>query len=185
MLEWLQSILGDVYTEELDKKLSEEIGKRFVSKTDFTAKNEAVKNLSQRLADANAQIESFQDMDVEAIKQNAEEWKRKAEQAEQEAEARVREIEHDSLLREKLAGIGFTSDYAKQGVFNDIKAKNLPVNNGSLTGFDEALKSIKEAEPMAFVPDNPAPQFSTGVTPPTGSSGMKFNFTGVREKTKN
>ena len=35
MLEFLKSILGDAYTEEIDQKISEEVGKAFVSKGDF------------------------------------------------------------------------------------------------------------------------------------------------------
>ena len=35
MLEWLKSILADSYTEEIDKQISQEIGKNFVSKADF------------------------------------------------------------------------------------------------------------------------------------------------------
>lgn len=42
MLEWLKEILGDGYSEDVDKKVSAEIGKRFVSKGDFDAKNTEV-----------------------------------------------------------------------------------------------------------------------------------------------
>lgn len=38
MLSWLKDILGDNYTEDIEKKISQEIGKNFVSKTDFNAK---------------------------------------------------------------------------------------------------------------------------------------------------
>ena len=39
MLDWLKTILGDAYTEEIDKKVSEEIGKGFVARADFNALN--------------------------------------------------------------------------------------------------------------------------------------------------
>lgn len=39
MLEWLKTILGDTYTEDIDKKVSEEIGKQFVSRADFNTLN--------------------------------------------------------------------------------------------------------------------------------------------------
>ena len=44
MLEWLKNILADKYTEDIDKQISQEIGKNFVSKVDFNAKAEAIKN---------------------------------------------------------------------------------------------------------------------------------------------
>lgn len=184
MLDWLKEILGEGYTEEIDKKVSEEIGKSFVSRSDFNSKNETVKDLTQRLTEANAKIEEFKGMDIDGIKKEADNWKVKAEQAQKDADARIAEMEHDSLLRERLSGVNFSSDYARKGVFDEIKAKGLAVENGSILGFDEALNAIREAQPAAFEPDKPAPQFSTGVTPPGASSGMKFNFTGVREKPK-
>ena len=35
MLEWLKTILGDHYTEDIDKQISAEIGKGFVARADF------------------------------------------------------------------------------------------------------------------------------------------------------
>ena len=56
MLEWLKEILGDGYSEDVDKKVSAEIGKRFVSKNDFDTKNTELKDLKVQLAGANAAI---------------------------------------------------------------------------------------------------------------------------------
>ena len=49
MLEWLKEILGDSYTEEIDSKVSAEIGKGFVSRADFNTKNDEVKTLQGQL----------------------------------------------------------------------------------------------------------------------------------------
>ena len=43
MLSWLKDILGDNYTEDTEKKISQEIGKNFVSKADFNQINTAKK----------------------------------------------------------------------------------------------------------------------------------------------
>lgn len=45
MLDWLKKILGDTYTEDIDKKVSDEIGKQFVSRSDFNTLNETKKTL--------------------------------------------------------------------------------------------------------------------------------------------
>ena len=39
MLDWLKTILGEAYSEEIDKKVSEEIGKNFVARADFNTLN--------------------------------------------------------------------------------------------------------------------------------------------------
>lgn len=82
MLEWLKEILGDSYTEEIDKKVSAEIGKAFVAKVDFDAKNTENKTLKGQLTEANKKIQAFEGMDIEAVRREAAEWKQKAEQAE-------------------------------------------------------------------------------------------------------
>jgi hypothetical protein len=45
MLDWLKTILGDSYTEEIDNAVSKEIGKGFVARADFNAVNDEKKNL--------------------------------------------------------------------------------------------------------------------------------------------
>lgn len=41
-LEWLKPILGDTYSDELDGKISAEIGKHFVSREDFNNTNNPI-----------------------------------------------------------------------------------------------------------------------------------------------
>lgn len=48
MLEWLKTILGDAYTDDIDKKVSAESVRGFVSKSDFNQANEAKKGLEIR-----------------------------------------------------------------------------------------------------------------------------------------
>ncbi len=43
MLKWLKEILGEGYTEEIDRQISAEIEKGFVSKADFSAAKEEMK----------------------------------------------------------------------------------------------------------------------------------------------
>lgn len=50
MLEFLKSILGENYTEELDQKISEEVGKAFVSKNDFNSAKAELKSVKEQLA---------------------------------------------------------------------------------------------------------------------------------------
>ena len=43
MLDWLQEILGDAYSNDMERKISDEIGKGCVSRADFNAVNERKK----------------------------------------------------------------------------------------------------------------------------------------------
>ena len=97
-LEWLKGILGDKYTEDIDKQVSAEIGKAFVSKADFNTKNTELKNAKDALSDANKTIEGFKSMDVDTIKKSADDWKQKAEKAEKEAAEQIAQLRFDARL---------------------------------------------------------------------------------------
>lgn len=49
MLEWLKEILGDAYTQEIDKKVSEKIGTDFVARADFDSQSRDKKALEDQL----------------------------------------------------------------------------------------------------------------------------------------
>lgn len=98
MLEWLKNILGDSWTEDIDKKISAEIGKGFVARADFNAANEAKKAAETQLAEANKTIAGYKEMDIDAIRQSAADWQAKAEQAQKDADARVAAVQFDAKL---------------------------------------------------------------------------------------
>ena len=52
-------------------------------------------NMEAQVSDANAEIQRFKDMDVEGIKQAADEWKQKAEKAKSDADAQISELKFD------------------------------------------------------------------------------------------
>jgi len=55
MLEWLKTVLGDSYTEDIDKKISQEIGKNFVARADYNTLNETKKTLETSIAEREPQ----------------------------------------------------------------------------------------------------------------------------------
>ncbi len=52
MLEWLKTVLGEAYTDDIDKKVSDEIGKNFVARADFNAKLEEIKTLHTQIGNS-------------------------------------------------------------------------------------------------------------------------------------
>ena len=56
MLDWLKTIMGDAYTPEIDKAVSDEIGKAFVSKADFNTANTERKQLAEAINERDKQL---------------------------------------------------------------------------------------------------------------------------------
>lgn len=185
MLEWLKTILGDSYTEETDKKVSEEIGKGFVSKADFNLKNEELKTVKGQLDTANAEIKSYKDMDIDGIKQSAANWETKYNADTQALRDQLAQTQYSHAAEQTVAGLKFTSESAKKAFVADLISKKLPLEDGKLLGFEDFKKGYQEADPGAFAPETPTPTFTLGGTKAKSQTGVTkeaFAKMGYRER---
>ena len=70
MLEWLKEILGDSYTEDIDGRVSAEIGKGFVARTDFNTKTAKVTELETEVKQLREGIKT-RDTQLSELKKSA------------------------------------------------------------------------------------------------------------------
>ncbi len=91
--------------------------------------------------------------------------------------AHLEEQERSRLLSEKLSSQQFSSDFARQGVY-DILKERVRAEEGQLLGFEEALADLKEAQPEAFLADSPV--FSRGDMAAPKVKGFQFHFASVK-----
>ena len=94
-LEWLKTILGDGYTEDIESKIAQEIGKGFVSKADFNAVKTQQKKLEDDLKTRDTQLEELKKATGTADELTAQiaalqEQNRKDKQAHEAEVARIR-----------------------------------------------------------------------------------------------
>ena len=154
-MEFLKEIYGDqslTYDQLAEKvgakkmKLADLSGGAYVGKDKFETLQTDRDNLKKMLAEANAKLEGFDP-----------EWKTKADQAQADADAKVAKIKRDYLYRDKVSGIKFSSESAKKAFLTDLESKSLPVQDDQVLGFDEFVKSYKDADPNAFAPEKAVP----------------------------
>ena len=158
MLEWLKEILGDSYTEEIDKKVSAEIGKAFVAKVDFDAKNTESKTLKSQLTEANKRIQAFEDMDIEAVRREAADWKKKAEQARKSAEEQVAAARFDAALDTAIGRAGGRSEKAIRALLDLEGLRTSADPEGAIAA---ALEQLEQENGYLF----------GGITPPPYAAG--------------
>ena len=104
MLDWLKGILGDSYTDEIDRKVSAEIGKNFVAKADFNGVKAELKTAKEAVAARDSQLEELRKSsgDLDALKAQIAEL-----QAANQQEAEAHEAELNRLR--KGAALFFTT----------------------------------------------------------------------------
>lgn len=168
MLEWLKEILGESYTEEIDKKVSAEIGRGFVAKVDFDAKNTELKTLKGQLNEANQKIQTFEGMDIEAVRREAADWKKKAEEAKRSAADQVAAVRFDAQLDAAISKAKGRSAKAIKALL-DLDALRASKDPDKEIG--AALEQLAKESGYLFDTGNPPPPYAggTGGTPLGGN----------------
>lgn len=174
MLDWLKKILGDGYTEEIDKKVSEEIGKGFVARADFNAANEAKKAADAQLKEANKAIEGFKALDIDGIKKAAEEYRAKAEQAQKDADARVAAVQRDAVIDGAILKARGRNAKAVRALLDmDALAKSTDLSKD----VDAALAALAKDNAYLFEDGETPPPYAPGTG--TAPVGKTAKYTGA------
>lgn len=172
----------------------------FVSKAKYDAKDEEVKGIRQQLTDANAEIQSYKDMDIEGIKTKAAEWENKYTTETQALNNRLAEQAREHAEDMFMAGYKFTSKAARNGVLSELRAKKFQLDNGTLLGGKEFMDSlmaneeykgafVTEEKPEVKKPEETVqkPRFAGPTGGSTGGAGgdnkplIDFGFNRIRQ----
>lgn len=192
-----------------DIKIVDLSGGGYVAKDKFDAKETELKGIRKQLDDANIQIKSFEDQDVDGIKQRVADWEKKYNTDTQALKDQMAAQNRSHAEDMFLAGYNFTSKAARKGVLDELRSKQFQLDEkGTFLGAKEFMSSLMEDEDYkgAFVTENPAgdtnqgnggtnpqegtkPRFSTGTNGgnPQGGDANPFlhmGFTHLREPKK-
>lgn len=150
----------------------------YVSQEKLNAKITELNGVKQQLEDANAEIQSYKDMDIEGIKQAATDWETKynadTKALQDQLAAQTKAHAEDMLL----SGYKFSSVAAKNGILAEVRAKDFKIDdNGTVLGGKEFIEGLMANDDYkgAFVieqpkdpdPEPPKPKFTN--TDPAGS----------------
>lgn len=156
---------------------------------DLETMKEQMEAYKTQLDEANTQIQSFNEMDIEGIRKSATEWKEKHDSAVKDLESKIAAKEYEFAIKEYANQFKFTSDRVKNSIVNDLMAKEFKFEEGKLLGADDYMNQLRESEPSSFVseePQEPTPQFAKSVGVGGPSEGPTFGFAdmfaGVRPK---
>lgn len=147
----------------------------YIAKDKFDAKETELKGIRKQLDDANTQIKSFEDQDVDGIKQKVADWEAKYNTDTQALKDQMAAQNRSHAEDMFLAGYKFTSKAARKGVLDELRSKQFQLDEkGTFLGAKEFMSSLMEDEDYkgAFVTENPAGdtnQGNGGTNPPEGT----------------
>lgn len=156
----------------------------YVSMDKLNAKIEELKGIQQQLTDANAQIQSFKDMDVEAIKKSAADWEEKYKKDTADLQKKLADQETEFAAKTYLGGYKFANDLVRDQITSLFMAKQFAREGEKFLGADDFMKEMQTKYPTAFVadtppadppkdPPKPGTPYYAPPTPPADGSGKK------------
>lgn len=183
----------------------------YVAKSKLDAKITELAGVQQQLTDANTQIQSFKDQDVEGVKKKVSEWETKYNADTQALKDQMAEQARKHAEEMFLSGYTFSSVAAKNGILAELQGKKFQIDDhGTILGAKEFMQSLMENEDYkgAFVteqkkdgepgqqtqtpPAPTGPRFSAGTggtTQPGGAAANPFagfgGFTRLRQPDNN
>lgn len=183
----------------------------YVTKSKLDAKITELAGVQQQLTDANTQIQSFKDQDVEGVKKKVSEWETKYNADTQALKDQMAEQARKHAEEMFLSGYKFSSVAAKNGILAELQGKKFQIDDhGTILGAKEFMQSLMENEDYkgAFVteqkkdgepeqqtqtpPAPTGPRFSAGTggtTQPGGAAANPFagfgGFTRLRQPDNN
>lgn len=175
MLSWLKDILGDNYTEDIEKKISQEIGKNFVSKADFNAKNDALKNLETQVRERDTQLETLKKStgDAAALQEQIATLQAQNAEAKKSYEAELARVRLDGAVEAALTAAGAKNNTAVKALLVDFLKDAKLDDSGAVKGLAAEIETLSKADATSFLfntTDGNAQQFK-GMQP--GAAGGK------------
>ena len=177
-MEWLKTILGENYTEEIDKAVSEQIGNLFVSKERYNQVNESKKQLEDQLTERDKQLGELKEVagDAEVMQEKIKALEDENKVAQEKASAQLDQMKKDWATEKYFEGFEFTSDLAKAAAMQQFKEKEFKREDGKFLGADDFMKELAEKNPTAFMSEEdkkkPVVTRPTGGTKPKGKMSL-------------
>lgn len=175
-LEWLKTILGDGYTEDIESKIAQEIGKGFVSKADFNAVKTQQKKLEDDLKTRDTQLEELKKATGTAEELTAQiaalqEQNRKDKQAH---EAEVARIRLDAAVDKALTESGARNNIAVKALLAAFLKDAKVGEDGSVKGLAAEIETLAKGKSTSFLFDNTKGAVIKGMKPGEAGDGAGY-----------
>lgn len=198
-LEWLGEILGEAYTEKIDEKVRNEIGKRFVAKDDYNTKVSELNAANEQLNERDTQLEALRKStgDAAALQEQITALQTQTAEAKQEYEAELARVRLDSAVEAALTAAGAKNNTAVKALLADFLKDAKADDSGAVKGLAAEIETLSKAEATAFLfntaDENGRQQFkgmqpgeAGGKTPPPqGTDFSKMSYSELSEYMKN
>ena len=138
---------GIELTDEQRAAITKAVAENYKTVNEFTSKVTKLEGECDSWKDqytgVKASLDKFDGVNVDDLKAQIAEQKKKAEEAEKNANEKLAARDYADAVKANTAGIKFSSAAAQRDFESQLQSKNLPVNDGKLLGFTDFLAQYK------------------------------------------
>lgn len=138
---------GIELTDEQRAAITKAVAENYKTVNEFTSKVTKLEGERDSWKDqytgVKTSLDKFDGVDVDDLKAQIAEQKKKAEEAEKNANEKLAARDYADAVKANTAGIKFSSAAAQRDFESQLQSKNLPVNDGKLLGFTDFLAQYK------------------------------------------
>lgn len=149
MLAWLKTILGDTYSDDVDKKVSDEIGKGFVARTDFNVLNDAKKQLDIDIAARDKQIEELKKVDPSQMQAEIDKLQKQNADDKVAYEAKLQQARIDAAVNTALLSSKAKNVKTAKALLDLTGAELLA--DGTVKGLAEQVQKLQADKETSFM----------------------------------
>ncbi|MDD3020940.1 MAG: phage scaffolding protein [Alphaproteobacteria bacterium] len=175
MLEWLKGILGDAYTDDVDSKISAEIGKAFVAKTDFNNVKAELKTAKDTVTERDTQLDTLKKStgDVEALKQQITDLQTANTQKDATYNAQIAQMKLDGAVDKALSDAKAKNTTAAKALLTTFLKDAKVEEDGTVRGLTDEIKKLSADQASSFLFDSQADGNKGGMAgaAPAGNGG--------------
>ena len=126
----------------------------YVSREKYTTLQTESNTYKTQLADANKEIKSYKDMDIDGIKKRADDWERKYNDDTAALNKKLDDQKKSFAAERYLDGQKIKSPLAKKSILADFLAQDMKFrDDGTFEGAEEYMKKVREQYPDDFEPE--------------------------------
>lgn len=142
-MEWLKELLGNIEgADDLYSKITQNLWKNFVAKSDFNAKSAELKAANDKIKELSASAD-----DADSYKQKYDELKKKYDTDKTAFEAQIASAKKDYALEAKIAKAGVRNIKAYKALLDMDK---ITMEGDEIKGYDEQEAELKKSDSYLF-----------------------------------
>ena len=147
MFEFLKELIGDAYTDEVEKKAAAEIGKTMVPKSKYDEVNAEKKTLEGQIKERDGQLEELKKVNPDDLKAQIETLQAENKTAAEKYAADLTQVKMDAAIENELIKAKAVNTKAVRAL---LDAGKIVFDGDKLKGLDEQLAALKESDKWAF-----------------------------------